>query len=90
MTTTHSWPKNTWYVACTPDEIAEKPLGRQICGERIVFYRSKEKAVGIADFCPHRGAPLDQGWVSTVQDRACITCPYHGCVISSRSRLMRE
>ena len=29
--------KNTWYVACTPDEIDGKPLGRQICGERMVL-----------------------------------------------------
>ena len=36
------YPKNTWYVACTPDEIADKPLGRQICGEKIVFYRAGE------------------------------------------------
>lgn len=35
------YPKNTWYVACTPDEIATKPLGRQICGEKIVFYRAQ-------------------------------------------------
>lgn len=28
------YPKNTWYVACTPDEIATKPLGRQICGKK--------------------------------------------------------
>jgi vanillate O-demethylase monooxygenase subunit len=33
------FPKNAWYVACTPDEIEGKPLGRQICGEKIVFYR---------------------------------------------------
>ena len=30
-------PENTWYVACTPDEIADKPLGRQICGEKSCF-----------------------------------------------------
>ncbi|MGO4610582.1 aromatic ring-hydroxylating dioxygenase subunit alpha, partial [Variovorax sp. 2RAF20] len=36
------YPKNTWYVACTPDEIAGKPLGRQICGEKMVFYRGHE------------------------------------------------
>lgn len=35
------YPKNTWYVACTPDEIADKPLGRQICGEKIVFIAAK-------------------------------------------------
>lgn len=27
-------PKNAWYVACTADEVADKPLGRQICNER--------------------------------------------------------
>ena len=39
------FPKNTWYVACTPNEIDEKPLGRTICGERIVFYRGAEGKV---------------------------------------------
>lgn len=37
--------KNAWYVACTPDEIADKPLGRRICGERMVFYRGDRKSV---------------------------------------------
>ena len=27
------FPKNAWYVACTPDEIDDKPLGRRICEE---------------------------------------------------------
>ena len=31
--------KNAWYVAAMPDELAEKPLGRTICGEKMVFYR---------------------------------------------------
>ena len=58
------YPKNTWYVACTPDEIADKPLGRQICGEKIVFYRGVDnKVVALEDFCPHRGAPLSLGFV---------------------------
>ena len=30
------YPKNAWYVACTPDEIADKPLGRQICGLSLI------------------------------------------------------
>ena len=34
------FPKNAWYVAATADEVADKPLGRMVCGERIVFYRS--------------------------------------------------
>lgn len=43
--------KNAWYVACTPDEIADKPLGRRICGEPMVFYRAAEDRVAaLEDF----------------------------------------
>jgi len=67
--------KNTWYVACTPDEFEDKPLGRQICGERIVFYRGKEgKAAAVENFCPHRGAPLSLGYV----EDGLLVCGYHG------------
>ena len=67
--------KNTWYVACTPDEIAEKPLGRQICGERMVFYRGQDGVVSaLEDFCPHRGAPLSLGFI----DQGELVCGYHG------------
>jgi vanillate O-demethylase monooxygenase subunit len=69
------FPKNTWYVACTPDEIAERPLGRQVCGEKIVFYRGAEgKVAAVEDFCPHRGAPLSLGFVRDGQ----LVCGYHG------------
>ena len=54
--------RNAWYVACTPDEIAGKPLGRTICGERMVLFRGEGGAVAaLEDFCPHRGAPLSLG-----------------------------
>jgi len=69
------FPKNTWYVACTPDEIESKPLGRQICGEKIAFYRGPEgKACAVEDFCPHRGAALSLGYV----DQGNLVCGYHG------------
>ena len=49
--------KNAWYVAARPEEVMEKPLGRQICGEKMVFYRGKENRVyAVENFCPHRGA----------------------------------
>ncbi|MFK8050456.1 MAG: Rieske 2Fe-2S domain-containing protein [Halioglobus sp.] len=68
-------PKNTWYVACTPDEIEGKPLGRVICGESLVLFRSGDGEVAaLEDFCPHRGAPLSLG---TVKD-GLIVCGYHG------------
>ncbi|WP_394789841.1 Rieske 2Fe-2S domain-containing protein [Rhodoferax sp.] len=69
------FPKNAWYVACTPDEIQDKPLGRKICGESMVIYRAAENQVAaLEDFCPHRGAPLSLGKVVN----GTLTCGYHG------------
>ena len=69
------FPKNTWYVACTGNEIDDKPLGRKICGENLVLYRAAEgKATALEDFCPHRGAPLSLGRV--VEGK--LVCGYHG------------
>jgi vanillate O-demethylase monooxygenase subunit len=67
--------KNTWYVACMPGEIAAKPLGRTICGEKMVFYRGAgDKVSAVEDFCPHRGAPLSLGFVRDGN----LVCGYHG------------
>jgi vanillate O-demethylase monooxygenase subunit len=67
--------KNTWYVACTPDEIDGKPLGRQVCGEKIVFFRGPDgKVAATEDFCPHRGAPLSLGFMREGR----LVCGYHG------------
>ena len=73
------FPKNTWYVACTPSEIDDKPLGRQICGEKIVFYRGPEgKVAALDDFCPHRGAALSLGTVCEGK----LVCGYHGLTMN--------
>ncbi|KAI3591506.1 Vanillate O-demethylase oxygenase subunit [Cupriavidus sp. U2] len=67
--------KNTWYVACTPDELDGKPLGRTICNEKMVLYRDGTDSVAaLEDFCPHRGAPLSLGFVREGQ----LVCGYHG------------
>lgn len=79
------WPKNTWYVACTPDEIASGPLGRTVCGERIVIYRDPDgKVAALEDFCPHRGAPLSLGWVREGR----LVCGYHGLEMGSDGRTL--
>ncbi len=70
--------KNAWYVACRPEDLQDKPLGRTICGEKIVFYRAKEnKVAAVEDFCPHRGAPLSLGYVEDGH----LVCGYHGLVM---------
>jgi vanillate O-demethylase monooxygenase subunit len=67
--------KNTWYVAASSDEIgADKPLGRRICNEAMVFYRGPGGIAALEDFCPHRGAPLSLGFVKD----GLLVCGYHG------------
>lgn len=69
------FPRNAWYVAATPNEIDDKPLGRTICGEPMVFYRAAQGQVAaLEDFCPHRGAPLSMGRV--IEGK--LVCAYHG------------
>ncbi|MHA6195873.1 Rieske 2Fe-2S domain-containing protein [Pseudomonas wadenswilerensis] len=69
------YPRNAWYVACTPDEILDKPLGRKVCDENMVFYRDDASRVAaLEDFCPHRGAPLSLGFVRDGK----LVCGYHG------------
>lgn len=75
--------KNAWYVACTPDEIDGKPLGRQICGERMVFWRAADGSVAaLEDFCPHRGAPLSLGSVREGH----LVCGYHGLTVGASGK----
>ena len=69
------FPKNTWYVAASSGEITDKPLGRKICNEPMVFYRGPDKRIAaLEDFCPHRGAPLSMGYVCEGK----LVCGYHG------------
>ena len=69
------FPLNTWYVAAMPNEIDDKPLGRQVCGQRLVLFRGPGgKATALEDWCPHRGAPLSLGRVIEGN----LVCGYHG------------
>ena len=69
------FPKNAGYVACSPAEIDDKPLGRMVCGERMVFFRGPGgRAAALEDWCPHRGTPLSLGRV--VEGK--LVCGYHG------------
>jgi vanillate O-demethylase monooxygenase subunit len=76
--------ENAWYVACTPDEIAGRPLGRTVCGKRMVLFRAEEGRVSaLEDFCPHRGAPLSLG---SLRDDGRLVCGYHGLVMGGDGR----
>lgn len=74
------YPKNAWYVACTPGEIADQPLGRMVCGEKIVFFRpAPGQVAALQDFCPHRGAPLSLGRIC----EGALSCGYHGLQVGA-------
>ena len=70
--------KNTWYVACSLEELEAlgvRPLGRTICNEPMVFFKGPQgKVAAVEDFCPHRGAPLSLGKVCEGK----LVCGYHG------------
>ncbi len=75
--------KNTWYVACASSELGDKPLGRTICNEKIVFWRDDQGEVSAhEDFCPHRGAPLSLGRVCGKH----LMCGYHGLEVGRDGR----
>ncbi len=75
--------KNTWYVACTLQELADlgdRPLGRTICMEKMAFFRGPDGQVAaVEDFCPHRGAPLSLGKVCQGK----LQCGYHGLMMGT-------
>lgn len=67
--------KNQWYVACRPDDVADRPFARTLLEQPMVFFRDAQGVVtAVEDFCPHRGAPLSLGFVDSGQ----LVCGYHG------------
>lgn len=70
--------KNTWYVAAWSHEItADSLLARTFFGEAVVLFRDGGGApAALADFCPHRFAPLHRGRLKLGN----VECGYHGLV----------
>ncbi|HUZ38633.1 MAG TPA: aromatic ring-hydroxylating dioxygenase subunit alpha [Streptosporangiaceae bacterium] len=67
--------RNQWYVAAYGTELGHGLLGRTICGEPIVLYRTGYGQVtALADRCVHRRFPLSES--KLVGDT--IVCGYHG------------
>ena len=70
-----NYPEDCWWVAASSDEVSGKPLGRWLLGKPVVLYRAGDgTAVALEDRCPHRWAPLSQGYLAGDQ----IVCGYHG------------
>lgn len=77
---------NAWYVACQSSEIMDRPLGRTICGKRMVLFRGNEgRVAALDDFCPHRGAPFSLGRVVDGK----LACGYHGLEVDCSGRVVQ-
>lgn len=66
---------DVWYCAAIAGEVRDAPLGRTICGQPIVFFRTSTGTIAaLEDRCSHRQAPLSLGRLAgdTLQ------CGYHG------------
>jgi phenylpropionate dioxygenase-like ring-hydroxylating dioxygenase large terminal subunit len=68
--------RNCWYAAGWADEVVTgTPITRRIADLPILFFRRNDGEIAaIADYCPHRFAPLHRG--KQIGDH--IRCGYHG------------
>ena len=67
--------KNHWYVACTSQQLSNKPLHREIFEIPLAVYRDSEGLPHcLFDRCLHRNAMLSDGHVANKN----LVCPYMG------------
>ncbi|MET7328299.1 aromatic ring-hydroxylating dioxygenase subunit alpha [Nonomuraea sp. NPDC005650] len=72
-----SIPRDQWYVAAYGREIGQELFSRTICGESILFWRTRAGTVtAMSDRCVHRRFPLSQPPSRLVDDQ--VVCGYHG------------
>jgi phenylpropionate dioxygenase-like ring-hydroxylating dioxygenase large terminal subunit len=67
---------NYWTPVLPVDEINSAPVAVELAGQSLVLFRnSAGKIAALLDRCPHRGAALSLG---SVTSDGCLECPYHG------------
>ena len=75
-------PRDQWYVAAYSGEIGQALFSRTICGEPILFWRTRGGQVtAMPDRCVHRRFPLSQAPSRLVDDQ--VVCGYHGFTYGS-------
>ncbi|NUO97459.1 MAG: aromatic ring-hydroxylating dioxygenase subunit alpha [Nonomuraea sp.] len=72
-----SIPRDQWYVAAYGREIGHELFSRTVCGESILFWRTRAGTVtAMSDRCAHRRFPLSEPPSRLVGDQ--VVCGYHG------------
>lgn len=64
-----------WYAVDRSVDVLATPKHARLLGRDLVLWRGPNGMVIAApDRCPHREAPLSEGWI----ENGCVVCPYHG------------
>ncbi|HEX4250122.1 MAG TPA: aromatic ring-hydroxylating dioxygenase subunit alpha [Pseudonocardia sp.] len=72
-----SFPRDQWYVAAYGREVGRELFSRTVCGESILFWRTRAGEVtATSDRCVHRRFPLSEPPSRLVGDQ--VVCGYHG------------
>ncbi|HEY3610104.1 MAG TPA: aromatic ring-hydroxylating dioxygenase subunit alpha [Pseudonocardiaceae bacterium] len=80
-----SIPRDQWYVAAYGREIGPQLFARTICGEPILFWRTRGGQVtAMPDRCVHRRFPLSRPPSRLVDDQ--VVCGYHGFTYAADGR----
>ncbi|NBB18011.1 Rieske 2Fe-2S domain-containing protein [Runella sp. CRIBMP] len=78
-----SYSENTWWpLGFERDFKANQPCPVSSRFGALVIYKTNNQWAGFKDICPHRGAPLSQGWVQNGE----LVCPYHGWCFNNKGK----
>jgi len=81
------WFKAWWPVAAIENLDTAKPNALELMGERLVAWQRADGYWTVqADRCPHRLAPLSDGFVS--KDKSAIVCGCECCVLFCLERFV--
>lgn len=63
-----------WTPVLAATALDGQPQRVEVAGVGVVVYRNDGHVMAVGGYCPHLGAPMDDGWI----DRDRIVCPWHG------------
>ena len=76
-----------WHAVARVSEVPSAPLKRTLLNQDLVIWRTPDGSVAAGpDRCPHREAPLSEGWCSSDGN---LVCPYHGWEFGDRGQLVK-